>query len=332
VAKLVAQTKRDEEGRQRAEKLDRAKLSFQDGYTTRDQMVQVCDFFMNKKSEEGLRDKLSFLLSHFCMLRGESVREMELADMQMISLQNESKNRNCPALICLLRQGKTNQFHRLEVAATIRAENTFICSLSSLAMYFVWRWHLSGENFPSFADPDKWYDIKLLKGGNGITTPMSYNTHLERIDEAFKAAKIRSKAKTHAARGSAVRMAEIDGCPEESIRRCGRWNNKALEGCYMSQLPREAMRVLAGFNKDPGNYFLRRDCRDPPISLQCQIYPSIDEMLQRHEEEDGVEINLAAIGFLKLLKELRIIFIQDSVELRERYPDHPIWRLDLFDS
>ena len=42
------------------------------------------------------------------------------------------------------------------------------------------------------------------------------------------------------------------------------------------------------------------------------------------------EPDLAGQGFLKLLKRLRIVVLQDSVLLRRRYPSHPIWQDPLF--
>jgi len=136
-----------------------------------------------------------------------------------------------------------------------------------------------------------------------------------------------TKAKTHAARGSGTRMAEIRGASVADIRRAGRWSNGAMENCYLSQLPRETMRVLAGFSKDGGSFFLKRACIIPSEALSKQIFPEIDDLLAQNEGRDG---NIAAVGFLRLLKELRIIFLQDSIPLKKLYPNHPIWRLQLF--
>ncbi|KAL3690979.1 hypothetical protein R1sor_004630 [Riccia sorocarpa] len=43
-------------------------------------------------------------------------------------------------------------------------------------------------------------------------------------------------------------MAELGGASESQIRRLGRWNNQAMENCYLTSLPREALRTLAGFS------------------------------------------------------------------------------------
>jgi len=140
---------------------------------------------------------------------------------------------------------------------------------------------------------------------------------------------MRTKAKTHAARGSGARMAELRGADLADIRRAGRWANGALENCYLTQMPRQTMRVLAGFKEERGCFFLKRASIDPAEPLQQQLFPQIDSLLHYHEGKDG---NIAAIGFLRLLKCLRIIFLQDSVVLKSTFPNHPIWRHEIFES
>jgi len=53
-------------------------------------------------------------------------------------------------------------------------------------------------------------------------------------------------------------MAELGGADINDIRKAGRWNNRAMENCYLSQLLRETMRVLAGFSEEKGNFYLKR--------------------------------------------------------------------------
>jgi hypothetical protein len=52
--------------------------------------------------------------------------------------------------------------------------------------------------------------------------------------------------------------------------------------------------------------------------------------LQRINNNELEEANMAAQGFLHLLGELRIAFLQDSVLLRRRHPSHPIWQHAVF--
>ncbi|OWY97418.1 hypothetical protein PHMEG_00032054 [Phytophthora megakarya] len=56
-------------------------------------------------------------------------------------------------------------------------------------------------------------------------------------------------------------MADLGGASESQIRRLGRWNNnQSMEKCYLTSLPREAMRTLAGFEPNRGSFFGSMPC------------------------------------------------------------------------
>src|ERR1700712_490804 len=68
----------------------------------------------------------------------------------------------CMALLFLLREGKTNKVGRKEFMGSFRHKNPLLCSHSALAQYLFWRFHISGEEPPSFHSRKAWYDIRLL--------------------------------------------------------------------------------------------------------------------------------------------------------------------------
>jgi hypothetical protein len=105
------------------------------------------------------------------------------------------------------------------------------------------------------------------------------------------------------------------GCPENSLRWLGNWNHSnALEGCYLQSLPRKALRTMAGFSPSGHIYELECAALTPAEELQWMIFPDIDYWLLR--QYHGLdEQNLATIGFLKALKCMRTIILQDSVVL-----------------
>lgn len=83
---LIEAAKNDEEKKRKIEYEDRGKLSFNDGYTSTDEMTKVIDFYFSEKIGNDLRNGLSFLLSHFLLLRGQSARMGELPDSQTVDL------------------------------------------------------------------------------------------------------------------------------------------------------------------------------------------------------------------------------------------------------
>ena len=114
---------------------------------------------------------------------------------------------------------------------------------------------MEGESFPTFESSRDWYDIKLLKCRSDRTKYMSYTAHLQAFNSAFSFIGLQSKAKTHVGRGSGARMAELAGASEAQIRRLGRWNHQSMENCYLSSLPRQALRTLAGFAPEAGSFY-----------------------------------------------------------------------------
>ena len=170
-----------------------------------------------------------------------------------------------------------------------------VCLLGHLALYLFWRWHVDSESFPSFATSKDWYDIKLLKANSeDLTASLSYRGHYDAVVKAFKALGINAKAKTNARRGSGARVAEIAGASEAQIRRLGRWNNTTMDGCYLTALPREAMRSLAGFPPGPGAFYLPRAAVQPRDTLRKRVFPEVDRWLEAQETGVGCKPNIAA--------------------------------------
>ena len=180
-------------------------------------------------------------MSHYALLRGEIVSQLELADMHSVQLENEDFT-ECIALVFVLRQGKMNQFGRNDFGAFIRSKDVRVCPMSTVELYLYWRFHVENEPFPSMRSSGEWINVRLLKSGRDPTNSIDYKTHKKAIDMAFEKIGLTSKAKTRAARGSGARMEELAGASEDQIRRLGRWNNQAIENCYLTCLPREAIR------------------------------------------------------------------------------------------
>src|SRR5262249_1999012 len=153
-----------------------------------------------------------------------------------------------------------------------------------------------------------------------------------------------------------ARHAELNGVDEGQIRRAGRWDSDALTNCYLTHLPRKFMRSMAGFSASvQGNFFLPRARVVPPRSLEQAVWPFVDESLAWFDsgvaDDDKCTLDagppssnpaaaldtaadrhdLAAQGFLRLLRQLRVILLQDSVIMRQEFPAHPLWADPLFE-
>src|SRR5436190_17864316 len=113
------------------------------------------------------------------------------------------------------------------------------------------------------------------------------------------------------------------------IKRAGGWDNSPMAVAYLTRLPVKFLRKVAGFSKDEGGYFVPRAEHQPPMSLRREIWPWIEPWLERVkaradgkgwkagglQQDDG-----AADGFLKLLKLLRDVLLQDLAVLQPSKP------------
>ena len=261
----------------------------------------------------------------------------------MIELENEGPRPEdaAPCMIMTMRQGKQNQHGKIEYMGCIRNIDPVICPLSALAFYFFHRWGRQyAQPFPSFRQPEDYYGHYVFPGSIRVPErPLSYGTQFDWNRKMFQGVDIQSKEKTHSARKQSARHAELDGVPEPQIRRAGRWNTDAMTGIYLSYLPRGFIRSIAGFPQEGKAYFLPRARETPDEALCTQIWPETDIWLQRMEayhpdrtDNEVVRLDLAGSGFLRLLRTLRVVLLQDSVLLRQRFPSHPLWTDPLFNG
>jgi len=108
-----------------------------------------------------LRSLADFLMRHHMLLRGQSTRHADLADLLTLPDLKEGIT-PCQPLILTMGHGKMNQYGRMEYAGALRNKDPVICTLGALAVYLFWRWEFSGEPFPDFSHRAAWYDRKLF--------------------------------------------------------------------------------------------------------------------------------------------------------------------------
>ena len=346
-----------EAARRRTEYVDRGALTIQDGYSpeTFSRVVRACwqsapagivKASVSTSTFAGLRTAVDLLFAHNMLLRSESQRHIQLPDLFALPLAHEGPS-PCVAAVLITDQGKKNQFGKIQYSAVVRHRDVRVCTIAHLAAYLVYRWDITGEAPPRFQRRRLWYDTFLLLGHNPAKA-MSYDTQLKWTAEAFQKAGLSSIKKTHAGRAQGAKQAELEGVPEAQIRRAGQWNTDALSNCYLSHLPRDFVRSMAGF--DParqGNYYVPRTKVTPPLALLSAVWPWLDQWRAWFAvsepgsiplsydslplDQDGEDrTDLAAQGLLALLAELRVAFLQDSVLLRREYPEHPLWRHEVF--
>jgi len=82
---------------------------------------------------------------------------------------------------------------------------------------------------------------------------------------------------------------------------------------------------MAGFGQKPGKFYLPRAIYAPPLSLQQQVFPWLEAwegrvLLQKQGKRwrnGGLDQeDLALGGFIKLMKYLRVVLLQDMAVLQ----------------
>lgn len=105
-------------------------------------------------------------------------------------------------------------------------------------------------------------------------------------------------------------------------RAMGRWNSGSMERSYISSVNQNGVANWAGF-KSLSHVYLPRDSVVPPECLQKQIFPqleAIEESFQKMLPSDP-DKHISADGFLKLMKWLRVVLLQDVcfLELKSEF-------------
>ncbi|KAK7592307.1 hypothetical protein V3481_006928 [Fusarium oxysporum f. sp. vasinfectum] len=329
----------EQRGRQRG-KHDRASFKdrgtdgIQAGYS-HDEWLRIQDLLLSGAAymPQNLRTRVDLLFGHYYLLRGENRRKMELADLSLLDYPSSEGPTPCGCLVTLLRDGKLNKTAKKEFMGALRHKDPLLCTQGALAQLFFWRWHVAGESPPSFRRRQDWYRIKVLVGRDR-EQELSYPTQLQETWRIFGAAGLVASKKTHLPRRVGAQDAETHGTSLAQISQAGRWNQSVLCQAYLTHLPRQFMRIVAGFSASPGDYFLARAANEPPYVLQKQLWPWIEEWEPRFEArarrqcwaEGGLDDDdLAADGFLKLMRRLRIVLLQDLAVLQPRYPSLPFF-------
>ena len=283
---ILTTRKQGEDVRRRAQYVDRAAGTLQDGYNVDavERFVRACwtDWFKeNGKRNSGtteayLRTSADFLLSHSMLLRSQSRLTIQLPDLFSVPLQYQGPT-SCNAMILIISNGKTNQAGRIEYGSVVRHKNVLFCTISQVAFYLFYRWNIHGDPLPRFQQRQQWYDMFLFKGRDPYHR-LSYETHSQWTGKIYKSINLVSEHLTRRGRAKGAQNAELMGVPENQIRRAGRWNNDALSSSYLVNLPLDFVRATAGFAPhEQGNYYLPRAKIQPPLSLLQALWPWIDE-------------------------------------------------------
>jgi hypothetical protein len=150
----------------RRNRKDRGVGTLLEGYSTLDGLSRILEAGLRlHNSPKGLRNVASFALSHSVLLRGDNIREMELANLFCVTLDDEGPDAiDIPkAMVVSLLRSKTNTEGRTDFSACLRHMDVRCCSIGWIALYLFVRWNplFDFEEFPEFDVDREWFEIKV---------------------------------------------------------------------------------------------------------------------------------------------------------------------------
>ncbi|KAM4066744.1 centromere DNA-binding protein complex CBF3 subunit [Hirsutella rhossiliensis] len=196
-----------------------------------DEWLRIQDLLLTGAAytPQNLRTRVDLLFGHYYLLRGENRRKMELADLSLLDYPpSEARPLWLPG--------------------------------PSTAL--LWRWHVAGEPRPSGAVRT---GIGSRSSSGGTASRSSYPTQLQETWRIFGAAGLIASKKTHLPRRVGAQDAETHGTSLAQISQAGRWNQSVLCQAYLTHLPRQFMRIVAGFSASRG--LLARAAHEPQGGL-----------------------------------------------------------------
>jgi hypothetical protein len=211
---------------------DRAIHGLNDGYTI-EQAGRLCALLLRGGVEDGrqrltgtdlylVRTRLDFLMLHSMMLRGESTRKAELADLCSVLLPDEGSE--CLGLVLRTSVGKTiplalgGNLRMQHYHAALRHRDPVLCPVGALAHWLVLRWEICGETPPDFRRRESWYTTKVLPGKLSLAQKeISDDTQRNWILPALEAVAVDSSKVIHAMRQSMARLADMWEVPADQV-------------------------------------------------------------------------------------------------------------------
>ena len=219
------------------------------------------------------------------------------------------------------------------------------CSIGAMAFLLALRFEITQEfdhfQAQDWIDNSKWFDIKLLvdatRSNTNFTLPLKNDTYSKAMKAVLEHLKIPSSHWVHLGRVVGPKILEMQEEDAEEIRRLGNWNPTIQETSYSNKLPLQPMRKMAGFNTAMGMYFNPRTTVMPSEELLALTpfsfaFSACDEVEEAVKDVGG---SYTALSFLRFLKELAIVFLQDSAAMMALHPErkvHPVFSLNVFQS
>ncbi|CAI5989973.1 unnamed protein product [Closterium sp. NIES-65] len=279
--------------------------------------------------------KTMTLLGHHTLLRGGSLRAIELPDLFLYRMGNaspEHSTRRPVVMVAASRNSKTNKDARLHHSYAARHLEQEMCAdgHTLLWLHFVYdqlnRSPISRCVPPlDFTTPYSWYHKHLFHARNDkVQKELPASSHSRITKEMWRTNKIFITRNTHAARAGGAQELADDGVPRSDIADLGHWALDKLVKSYITTIPKAAVLRKAGYTGKRGDYHLGRSMVKPDdkvVALIAQhIFPWAEAELAKVSISDGKNAdNPPTISTTTFYRRLIVfVFVFDSQAVSAR--------------
>jgi hypothetical protein len=241
------------------------------------------------------------------------------------------------------REGKTNHGQKLYGRA-MRHADVVLCPVGGLSFYLGMRFAMTSEfdefTLDDWLDNKKWFDIKLLVDTSrhdvDLKKSMSSDSYASAIKKVLQELGLPLFHLIHIGRVVGPKILEMLEAERDEIRTLGNWDPSMQEKCYSTKMPMSAIRKIAGFVQSNSMHYNPRTQPIPSDDLKKKTsfgwaFGACD-LLERAIMENR-ELKFTALNFLRMMKEMATIFLQDAAALWIEHPErrtHPLFSLDVF--
>ncbi|CAI5965393.1 unnamed protein product [Closterium sp. NIES-64] len=276
--------------------------------------------------------KTMTLLGHHTLLRGASLRAIELPDLflyRMGSASPEHSTRRPVVMVVASRNSKTNKDARLHHSYAARHLDQEMCAVGHTLLWLHFVYDQLSRSPTSrcvppldFMTPYSWYHKHLFHARNDKEQKeLPASSHSRITKEMWRTNNIFITRNTHAARAGGAQELADDGVPRSDIADLGHWALDKLAKSYITTIPKAAVLRKAGYTGKRGDYHLGRSMVKPDDKVVPSSPSTSFRGLKRNWPR---EPNTAGVHFLQSLIEFgRRIVAEDLACMLMREPWHP---------
>ncbi|CAI5944345.1 unnamed protein product [Closterium sp. NIES-65] len=277
--------------------------------------------------------KTMTLLGHHTLLRGGSLRAIELPDLFLYRMGNaspEHSTRRPVVMVVASRNSKTNKDARLHHSYAARHLEQEMCAVGHTLLWLHFVYDQLSRSPTSrcvppldFTTPYSWYHKHLFHAQNDkAQKELPASSHSRITKEMWRTNKIFITRNTHAARAGGAQELADDGVPRSDIADLGHWVLDKLAKSYITTIPKAAVLRKAGYTGKRGDYHLGRSMVKPDdkvVALIAQhIFPWAEAELAKVSISNGKNADSApTISTTTFYRRLIVfVFVFDSQAVR----------------